>query len=152
MYRIHKSIRNMLIFSKQDVIRDPPFSKLDMISCRNLLIYLSSELQRKLFPVFHYTLNPGGILFLGTSETVAGFGDLFTTVDHTAKIYRRNEDFEHMHRTTISRFHSLRPTMNVTLPPSAGLSPFRPVKSSLRELTEQMILKEVALAAALVND
>lgn len=151
MYRIHKSIRNMLVFSKQDVIRDPPFSKLDMISCRNLLIYLTGELQRKLFPVFHYTLNPGGILFLGTSETVAEFGHLFTAVDHKSKIYRRNEDFEGMHRAAISRFHSLRPTMNAALPPSAGLSLSRPVKSSLRELTEQMILKEVALAAALVN-
>lgn len=152
MYRIHKNIRNMLVFSKQDVIRDPPFSKLDMISCRNLLIYLSGELQRKLFPVFHYILNPGGILFLGTSETVAGFGDLFTAVDHAAKIYRRNEDFEGMHRATISRSHLLRPMRNMALPASAGPSQPRSVKSSLRELTEQMILKEVALAAALVND
>ncbi|HEX7599296.1 MAG TPA: chemotaxis protein CheB, partial [Polyangia bacterium] len=73
-YRIHKKIRDLLIFSEQDVIKDPPFSKLDLISCRNLLIYLGADLQRKLVPLFHYALNPGGILFLGTSESVGEFG------------------------------------------------------------------------------
>ena len=63
----------MLVFSEQDVIKDPPFSKLDLISCRNLLIYLGGELQKKLIPLFHYALNPGGFLFLGTSETVGEF-------------------------------------------------------------------------------
>ena len=72
-YRIHKGIRDMLVFSEQDVIKDPPFSKLDLISCRNLLIYMSGELQKKLIPLFHYALNPGGFLFLGTSETVGEF-------------------------------------------------------------------------------
>ena len=70
-YRINKAIRDMLIFSEQDVIKDPPFSKLDLISCRNLLIYLDGELQKRLIPLFHYALNPGGTLFLGTSETSA---------------------------------------------------------------------------------
>ena len=64
-YRIHKSIRDMLVFSEQDVIKDPPFSKLDLISCRNLLIYMGGELQKKLIPLFHYALNPGGMLFFG---------------------------------------------------------------------------------------
>ena len=72
-YRIHKGIRDMLVFSEQDVIKDPPFSKLDLISCRNLLIYMGGDLQKKLIPLFHYALNPGGFLFLGTSETVGEF-------------------------------------------------------------------------------
>ncbi len=63
-YRINKSIRDMLVFSEQDVIKDPPFSKLDLISCRNLMIYIGAELQKKLIPLFHYALNPDGILFL----------------------------------------------------------------------------------------
>ena len=63
-YRIHKNIRDMLIFSEQAVIKDPPFSKLELISCRNLLIYMGGELQKKLIPLFHYALNPGGFLFL----------------------------------------------------------------------------------------
>ncbi|TCT10147.1 chemotaxis protein CheB [Paralcaligenes ureilyticus] len=151
IYRIHKSIRDKIVFSEQDVIRDPPFSKLDMISCRNLLIYLSGELQKKLFPVFHYTLNPGGILFLGTSETVAEFADLFVALDHTSKLYRRNDDFEGIHRASIGRLPSPQAAMNAVLPPPAEQTLSRPVKQSLRELTEQMLLHELALSAVLVN-
>jgi two-component system CheB/CheR fusion protein len=68
---VHKGIRDMLVFSEQDLTRDPPFSKLDLISCRNLLIYLGADLQKSLMPLFHYALNPQGILFLGTSEGLA---------------------------------------------------------------------------------
>ena len=66
-YRIHKGIRDLLIFSEQDLIKDPPFSQLDLISCRNLLIYLGTDLQKKLIPLFHDALKPGGFLFLGSS-------------------------------------------------------------------------------------
>ena len=86
--RIHKSIRDMLVFSEQSLIKNPPFSKLDLISCRNLLIYLGDNLQKKLIPAFHYALKPGGYLFLGISETVRQFGDLFTALDHKQKIYQ----------------------------------------------------------------
>ena len=82
----------MLVFSEQDVIKDPPFSKLDLISCRNLLIYMGAELQKKLIPLFHYALNPGGVLFLGTSETVGEFMDLFAVMDRKSKLYERKED------------------------------------------------------------
>ena len=91
-YRVHKSLRDILVFSEQDVIKDPPFSKLDMISCRNLLIYMGGDLQKKLMPLFHYALNPGGMLFLGTSETVGEFADLFATLDHKSKLYQRKEN------------------------------------------------------------
>ena len=73
-YCVHKGIRDLLVFSEQDVIKDPPFSKLDLISCRNLLIYLGPELQKKLISLFHYALLPGGVLFLGTSETAGEHG------------------------------------------------------------------------------
>ena len=76
-----KEIREMVIFAQQNIIMDPPFTKLDILSCRNLLIYLTPELQKKLLPLFHYSLNPGGILFLGNSETVGGFTDLFAALD-----------------------------------------------------------------------
>jgi two-component system CheB/CheR fusion protein len=88
-YRISPRIRDMLIFAPQSVIKDPPFTKLDLICCRNLLIYLDSELQKKLMPLFHHTLNHDGILFLGSSETIGGFADLFSPVDTKWKIYRR---------------------------------------------------------------
>jgi two-component system, chemotaxis family, CheB/CheR fusion protein len=90
-YRITKEIREMLVFAPHSLIEDPPFTKLDLLSCRNLLIYLESELQKQLMPIFHYSLRPGGVLFLGSSETVGGFGDLFDTIDKKWKLYRRRE-------------------------------------------------------------
>ncbi|HYL99319.1 MAG TPA: CheR family methyltransferase, partial [Blastocatellia bacterium] len=88
-YQINKAIRDMCIFARQDVTRDPPFSKLDLISCRNVLIYLGPVLQKKVLPIFHYALNPGGFLLLGSSETVGSFADLFSLVDKKQKIYSR---------------------------------------------------------------
>ena len=75
-YRIHKNIRDILVFSEHDVIKDPPFSKLDLICCRNLLIYFDSDLQKKLITLFHYALQPHGMLFLGTSETIGELANL----------------------------------------------------------------------------
>jgi two-component system CheB/CheR fusion protein len=91
LYHIRKEIREMLIFAPQSIIKDPPFTKLDLISCRNLLIYLNAELQKKIIPVFHYSLVPNGILFLGSSETIGEFVDLFSLVDKKWKIYKRRE-------------------------------------------------------------
>ncbi len=91
LYHIRKEIREMMIFAPQSIIKDPPFTKLDLISCRNLLIYLSNDLQKKMIPLFHYSLLPGGILFLGSSETIGGFVDLFSMLDKKWKIYKRRE-------------------------------------------------------------
>lgn len=88
-YRIRKEIREMVIFAQQNVIKDPPFTTLDMISCRNLMIYLNSDLQTKLLPIFHYALKPDGLLFLGPSETIGSFTDLFESLDKRWKIFRR---------------------------------------------------------------
>jgi len=90
-YRIRTDIRDMAVFAVQNVIKDPPFTKLDFLSCRNLLIYLNSDLQKWLLPIFHYALKPGGLLILGSSETVGTFIDLFEAVDKRWKIYRRKE-------------------------------------------------------------
>ena len=89
-YRIRNSVREMLVFAPQNIIKDPPFTKLDILSCRNLLIYLGPELQKKLLPVFHYSLKLDGILFLGSSESIGQSGaELFSTLDMKGKIYRR---------------------------------------------------------------
>ncbi len=88
-YRVNKFIRDMVVFAEQDIILDPPFSHMDLISCRNLLIYLNADLQKKLLPLFHYALNPNGFLFLGSSETIGEFTDLFTAIDRKWKIYQR---------------------------------------------------------------
>jgi PAS domain S-box-containing protein len=88
-FRVAKDIREMVVFAPQNITMDPPFTKLDVLSCRNLLIYLSSDLQKKLIPIFHYSLNPGGILFLGTAETIGSFSALFSPVDGKTRLYRR---------------------------------------------------------------
>lgn len=88
---VRKEVREMAIFAPQNLIKDPPFTKLDIITCRNLLIYLDADLQKQLIPTFHYALNPGGLLMLGSSETIGAFTDLFETVDKQWKIYRRKE-------------------------------------------------------------
>jgi two-component system CheB/CheR fusion protein len=88
-YRIKKEIRELCVFAVQSLIKDPPFTKVDLLSCRNLLIYLNQDTQQRLVPLFHYALEPGGLLLLGTSETISGFEQLFKPVDRRHKIYER---------------------------------------------------------------
>ena len=90
-YRVGKEIREMVVFATQNIIMDPPFTKLDVLSCRNLLIYLSSELQKKVMPLFHYSLKPGGVLFLGSAETIGSTSSLFSPLDAKARLFRRLE-------------------------------------------------------------
>ncbi|MDX2261853.1 MAG: chemotaxis protein CheB [Gemmatimonadales bacterium] len=146
--RIQKRVRDALIFSEQNVVRDPPFSRVDLISCRNLLIYMDGELQKRLMPLFDYALNPGGFLFLGTSETVGEFGTLFSTVDRKAKLYQSRDD-GHVRAATAARFRPAQgeaertPRTTKVVVPTHG--------AQLRELTERSLLQHRSLAAALVN-
>ncbi len=148
-YRIHKGIRDMLVFSEQSVIKDPPFSKLDLISCRNLLIYMGGELQKKLIPLFHYALNPRGFLFLGTSETTGEFGELFTVMDRKLKLYQRKDDTYGVQHAAVGRF--LLPAATYMAPPHGRDKAKLPGKAPLRELTEQALLRQVVPASVLVN-
>jgi two-component system, chemotaxis family, CheB/CheR fusion protein len=88
-YRIGKTLREAVVFARQDIVTDPPFSRMDLVSCRNLLIYLHANLQKKVLPTFHYALKPEGCLFLGASESIGGFTDLFEPVDRKHKIYTK---------------------------------------------------------------
>ncbi len=88
-YQISKSIRDMCVFAKQDLTRDPPFSNLDLISCRNVLIYLKPESQKRIIPLFHYALKANGFLVLGKSESIGGYENLFSSIDKTA-VYSKN--------------------------------------------------------------
>lgn len=155
-YRVHKSIRDMLVFSEQDVVKDPPFSKLDLISCRNLLIYLGPELQKRLLPLFHYALLPRGLLFLGSSEGVGEFNDLYTVLDRKAKLYQRKEDFHGLQRAALGRALQTMPTMSaisgsLAAQPQLAGKTTGPAKLPLRELTEQALLQHMAVVGALIN-
>jgi two-component system CheB/CheR fusion protein len=88
-YRVAKSVRDCCIFARQNLTRDPPFSRLDLVSCRNVMIYLGTVLQRRAMSIFHYALRPDGYLLLGTSETIGNFGELFKIVDRRHKIYQK---------------------------------------------------------------
>ncbi|MBF0390141.1 MAG: PAS domain-containing protein [Desulfamplus sp.] len=149
-WRINKSIRDMVIFSEHNIIRDPPFSKLDLISCRNLMIYLNQKLQKQIFPRFHYALNPNGFLFLGTSETTGELIDLFSTIDNKMKIYQRKEGFTSLSAALPA--WSRNPVTAIM----AGLTHQDPVKVEfpiqrpMRSLIENALL-QVMPAALLVN-
>ncbi|GAB1353610.1 MAG TPA: chemotaxis protein CheB [Candidatus Rifleibacterium sp.] len=145
-YQICKTIREMVIFAPQNFIMDPPFTKLDILSCRNLLIYLAPELQRKLLPLFHYSLNPGGCLFLGNSESIGSFTHLFRAIDSKARLYRRIEsglesgtvDFPSAHaggRENVGVFQ-------------LKASP----RGNMQEQAEKLLLQRFAPPAVITND
>ncbi|MGF6227858.1 two-component system CheB/CheR fusion protein [Inquilinus ginsengisoli] len=144
---IGKEVRDLCIFSPHSVLRDPPFSTLDLVSCRNLLIYFGPEAQRQVIPVFHYALRPGGYLFLGTSENVSQFSDLFGAVDKKHRIFRSRDDGGEMARR---------------LPLSvAGLTPGKahdsrirravPAAAGLRHAVEARVLEQFAPPHVVIN-
>ncbi len=154
VYRIHKTARDLIVFSEQDVLKDPPFSKLDLITCRNLLIYMGLQAQKRLVPLFHYALKPDGFLLLGTSEGVGEFDNLFNVLDRKAKLYRRKEHMHGLHRMSMGRFmpHQTGTAEAVQFPAKQGVAKLSTTGTkSLREITEQALLDQVIAAGILVN-
>ena len=142
-YRVANDIREMVIFARQNIIMDPPFTKLDILNCRNLLIYLTPELQKKLLPLFHYSLNAGGILFLGNSETVGGFNDLFATLDGKTRLYRRLE-------AGLSEHPIEFPTLFAAARPGTAVQALK-AAPNLQTLADQLLLQTYSPAAVLTN-
>ncbi len=149
-YRIHKSIRDMLIFSEHDLLKDPPFSKLDLISCRNLLIYLGPQLQKRLMGLFHYALNPGGMLLLGSSESVGDSGNLFAAVDRNAKIYQRKPDDVKAQRPSMVRLLPSLPAPEIARHP--GSVTLSGENLPLHEIAMRTLLEHYSPMGALVNE
>ena len=150
-FQIVKALREMCTFSVHSLIKDPPFSSVDLISCRNLLIYLGSDLQRKLVPLFHFALRPEGHLLLGPSEELAGYPELFTVVDKKHRLYRRSEAVTRppLELPVASRFLS-RGAAPARL---AGIRSAVPVgQLTLSEAFERMIREEYAPPSAVINE
>jgi two-component system CheB/CheR fusion protein len=149
IYQVKKDIREMLVFAVQNVINDPPFTRLDMICCRNLLIYLGPELQEKIIPIFHYSLKTSGILFLGSSESIGGFLDLFTTVDKKWKVFKARE-----------KGISSRPLVEFPFTPhlveSSGRGDARETRGmtdlTTAQLVEKLLLNNYAPACVVINE
>ena len=145
-YRVRNEIRDLVTFAPQNLIMDPPFTKLDILTCRNLLIYLGPELQKKLMPLFHHNLKPGGILFLGTAETVGGFTHLFAPLHGKSRLFRRTESAS---RPEPIEFPS---SFSAPLPGGPETRPATTPPASLQALADQLVLQRYAPPAALVND
>ncbi len=145
-YRVRKEIREMVIFAPQNLIMDAPFTKLDILSCRNLLIYLTAEVQKKLMPLFHYSLSPGGILFLGSAETTGGATNLFTPLNGKARIFHRLESTPHLVPVEFPSSFSAGP------PVGSVKSPELKPAGSLQTLADQLVLQRYAPPTVLTND
>ena len=145
-YRVKNAIREMVVFASQDVIKDPPFTKLDILTCRNMLIYMEPELQKKLMALFNYSLNPGGIMLLGTAETLGSHNDGFKELDAKLKIYKRSSiimppepiDFP-------SSFYQ-----NKAMKTEKKTSP--KIVENIQTLADQILLQRFAPASVMVND
>ena len=150
-YQVGKEIREMVVFAQQNLLMDAPFTKLNLLICRNLLIYFEAELQKKLLPLFHYSLIPGGILFLGSSETIGGFSDLFNTLPGKQRLFRKLETTRHVAPADFpATFFPVVPVgHNAAKYPVDELQ--QPV-SNLSTLVDQLILKRFAPGAVLTND
>ena len=145
-YRVRKEIREMVIFAPQDLILDPPFTKLDILSCRNLLIYLTGEVQKKLMPMFHYSLEPGGILFLGSAEAIGNHTELFAPLPGKSRLFRRTGS---VLRAESVVFPSSFIRSSPATTPGAGPTPQSPV--SLQSVADQLVLQRYAPPAVLTN-
>ena len=144
-YRISKEIREMVTFATQNIIMDPPFTKLDILICRNLLIYLTPELQKKLLPLFHYSLNPNGSLFLGSAETISTFTDLFKPLDLKNRLFRRSESL--LSIATLA----FPPTFVHPLPGAHKESIMVQPAANLQTLADQLLLQHFSPPAVLTN-
>jgi len=141
-YRVCKAVREMVVFAAQNVAADPPFTRLDLLCCRNLMIYFGAEAQKAMLPVLHYALNPEGLLLLGSAETVDEDNVLFTPVHSGARLYRRSGEPDKTPERTVTT-------------PFPMLHAFMPVRNdgvdNIGQLTDQLVQQNFAPAAVLVN-
>ncbi|MGO9375897.1 MAG: chemotaxis protein CheB [Syntrophobacteraceae bacterium] len=144
-YALKKDIRDSIVFAVQDLVADPPFSRLDLISCRNVLIYMDTPLQKKIMELFHFSLSDNGYLFLGTSESIGQFSDLFSTADVKAKIFRSK------------KLHTRQAAP--ALPSGESIGTGRATRerhefkvANVREFVEKLVQDEYAPASVLINE
>jgi two-component system, chemotaxis family, CheB/CheR fusion protein len=143
---VKKDVRERVVFSVQDLLSDPPFTRMDLISCRNLLIYFNGDTQKRILPLFHYSLNPNGLLFLGSSESTTGFEELFSAVSRERKIFCRNDTRPAQYSTsdwaTRNRNHAASPSHG----------PEKQRQLDLGDLLRRQLAERYAPAALLVDE
>ncbi|HLH29939.1 MAG TPA: CheR family methyltransferase, partial [Terriglobia bacterium] len=144
-YQIGKPVRDICVFAKQDISKDPPFSKLDLISCRNVMIYMGQPLQKRILPLFHYALNTNGILFLGSSESVGSFADLFSALDKKNKIYTTKSGEIPLNFEFVPRYDAEVEAPRVTRQEV-------PQRVDLQKIADQILLNRFAPPSVVVNE
>ncbi|TWX64044.1 chemotaxis protein CheB [Colwellia sp. C1TZA3] len=148
-YRISKKIRDMIIFAPQNIIMDPPFTKLDIVTCRNLMIYLGPELQKKLIPLFHYTLNSHGTLLLGNAETIGNYTSLFSALNDSARIFTRIDIPKH--RMEVDFPSRIFPVISLINNEPKRTRDMSKDIINLQTQADQVLLQNYSPAAVLVN-
>ncbi|MBH8562666.1 PAS domain-containing protein [Nostoc sp. CENA67] len=146
-YQISKQVRELCVFARQNLLGDPPFSRLDLITCRNVLIYLGSAVQKKLLPIFHYGLKPTGFLMLGTSETVGEFTELFSLVDRKCKIYARRTAPARLNIDLLANHY---PTETVNLQPIASENGENDWE--IEKQADRIVLNQYAPVGVIINN
>ncbi len=144
-YRVRKSVRDLIVFATHDIISDPPFTRVDLLSCRNLLIYLAPELQQRLVRLFLYSLRPGGVLFLGTAETLGPKPKGFKTLDAASRLYRRSDAPPTARATEALPAAPLAPAALAVQPP-------RPRSTERGATAQQALLRMLAPAGVVIDD
>lgn len=147
-YIVKKEVREMIVFAQHNLIKDAPFTRLDLLCCRNVLIYLTTELQKKIIPVFHYSLNQTGVLFLGPAESVGNFTDSFTSLDHKWKIFQRKEGATSVGNMLDFPFH----VANQYNKNTKTALPVKNLKNPLAETFHKILLDNFTPTSLLLNE
>lgn len=148
-YRINKNIRDYCMFARQNVIEDPPFSHVDLITCRNVLIYFDAALQKKVMPVFHYALKPNGFLVLGTAESVGGFAELFAIADAKFRIYEKK--FAHTRHVGVPARFTASMERKPGEQPAIPRSRVEPMLGNIRKQADAIVLSQFAPTGVVIN-
>ncbi|HKJ76216.1 MAG TPA: CheR family methyltransferase, partial [Gammaproteobacteria bacterium] len=146
-FQVSKEVREMVVFARHNLVKDPPFSRVDLVSCRNVLIYFQNSLQRRVLPMFHYVMNPGGYLFLGRSESVGQYGELFEPLFKGEKIFRR--------RASVGGGYALQTEQEFpqrAYQPKSDAGPQKKIEFTLRDTMNQALADAYAHPAVLVDE
>jgi two-component system CheB/CheR fusion protein len=147
-YIVKKELREMIVFAQHNLIKDAPFTRLDLLCCRNVMIYLTTELQKKIIPVFHYSLIPNAIMFMGPAETIGGFTDMFRAIEPKWKLFERKEG-EPNSRITDFPFHISKPQTKTIRVEDLGHTGN---KKSAEDVFNRLLLENFAPASVLINE
>ena len=149
-YRVNKAVRDMCVFARQNLANDPPFSQMNVVACRNLLIYIQPVLQKKIIPILHYALKSSGFLVLGGSESVSAFPDLFSAVDKKHKIYAKKAVTSRLHYDFAQTYYPIRTSLEAPGKESKSQGPANG-ELDLQEEADRVVLKDHAPVGVVVN-